>query len=140
MVTLPPPPPQTVSYAQFLYPTNALVRPRVSGLPEGCSANAAMPTLQSRFRGNWHRNLTAPARLNSSVTQEPCGEEVLEYDPSWLSDPQWPCGRHKRVLIFASYVTTVIEYVKPSDLKKNMNEMFKEKFPYIKLTLSKIRR
>lgn len=29
---------------------------------------------------------------------------MTEYDPNLLSDPQWPCGRHKRVLIFASYV------------------------------------
>ncbi|CAL8367176.1 unnamed protein product [Lota lota] len=121
---------KTVSYAQFLYPTNALVRPKSSGLPESF---AAAPTPHSRFRGNGQRNITAPARLNSST------EEMLEYDPGWLSDPQWPCGRHKRVLIFASYVTTVIEYVKPSELKKDMNETFKEKFPHIKLTLSKIR-
>uniref|UniRef100_A0A8C6V806 Cdk5 and Abl enzyme substrate 1 n=1 Tax=Neogobius melanostomus TaxID=47308 RepID=A0A8C6V806_9GOBI len=46
----------------------------------------------------------------------------------------WPCGKHKRVLI-----SLLIEYVKPSDLKKDMNETFKEKFPHIRLTLSKIR-
>ncbi|XP_022043710.1 CDK5 and ABL1 enzyme substrate 2-like isoform X2 [Acanthochromis polyacanthus] len=125
---------KTVSYAQFLYPTNALVRQKSGGAPENCSAQIP----QSRFRGNGQRNFT-PARLNNSVAQDPYIEEVAEYDPNLLSDPQWPCGRHKRVLIFASYVTTVIEYVKPSDLKKDMNETFKEKFPHIKLTLSKIR-
>ncbi|XP_047457894.1 CDK5 and ABL1 enzyme substrate 2-like isoform X2 [Mugil cephalus] len=125
---------KTVSYAQFLYPTNALVRQKSGGAPENCTTQ----TPQSRFRGNGQKNFT-PARLNSGAAQDTCTEEAAEYDPNLLSDPQWPCGRHKRVLIFASYVTTVIEYVKPSDLKKDMNETFKEKFPHIKLTLSKIR-
>ncbi|KAF3697209.1 CDK5 and ABL1 enzyme substrate 2 Interactor with CDK3 2 [Channa argus] len=146
---------KTVSYAQFLYPTNALVRQKSSSGPD----NSTSQTPQSRLRGNGQRNFT-PARQNNTVAQEASIEEASEYDPNLLSDPQWPCGRHKRVLTFASYVvriysvflhaaqlmdesqlftTTVIEYVKPSDLKKDMNETFKEKFPHIKLTLSKIR-
>ncbi|KAM6977577.1 CDK5 and ABL1 enzyme substrate 2-like [Aplochiton taeniatus] len=125
---------KTVSYAQFLYPTNALVRHRSSVVPDNCSSL----TPQSRYRGNLQKNFT-PARLNSTVAQDPSIDDLADYDPNLLSDPQWPCGRHKRVLIFASYVTTIVEYVKPSDLKKDMNETFKEKFPHIKLTLSKIR-
>lgn len=122
---------KTVSYAQFLYPTNALVRQR--SVPETSTAQ----TPQTRFRGNNQKNYTP--RINSSTGPQDTSTEETEYDPNLLSDPQWPCGRHKRVLIFASYVTTVIEYVKPSDLKKDMNETFKEKFPFIKLTFSKIR-
>ncbi|KAG1947568.1 Cyclin N-terminal domain-containing protein [Pimephales promelas] len=92
----------------------------------------------SRNRINGQKSFT-PSRINSTLIQDTGVEELSDYDPNLLSDPQWPCGKHKRVLIFASYVTTVIEYVKPSDLKKDMNETFKEKFPHIKLTLSKIR-
>ncbi|KAK9954090.1 hypothetical protein ABG768_016191 [Culter alburnus] len=125
---------KTVSYARFLLPTNALVRQKSSGPPDISTAQTPM----SRNRINGQKNFT-PSRINSTVIQDTGVEELSDYDPNLLSDPQWPCGKHKRVLIFASYVTTVIEYVKPSDLKKDMNETFKEKFPHIKLTLSKIR-
>ncbi|XP_048033411.1 CDK5 and ABL1 enzyme substrate 2 [Megalobrama amblycephala] len=119
---------RTVSYAQFLYPTNALDRHKPS-------VDLTLPLPYSR---NSIPRSFPPSRLNSTVGLD-LGLEDTEYDPNMLSDPQWPCGKHKRVLIFASYMTTVIEYVKPSDLKKDMNETFKEKFPHIKLTLSKIR-
>ncbi|XP_016428921.1 CDK5 and ABL1 enzyme substrate 2-like isoform X2 [Sinocyclocheilus rhinocerous] len=129
---------KTVSYARFLLPTNALVRQKSSGPPDICTA----PMPVSRNRINGQKNFT-PSRINSAAGQDTSVlhgvDELSDYDPNLLSDPQWPCGKHKRVLIFASYVTTVIEYVKPSDLKKDMNETFKEKFPHIKLTLSKIR-
>uniref|UniRef100_A0A4W6G1D5 Cdk5 and Abl enzyme substrate 2 n=1 Tax=Lates calcarifer TaxID=8187 RepID=A0A4W6G1D5_LATCA len=127
-------PSQSVSYAQFLYPTNALVRQKPS--------SASDLTLQipvSRSTHSMPGRSYPPSRLNSTVGLDLGLDDMGDYDPNLLSDHQWPCGKHKRVLIFASYMTTVIEYVKPSDLKKDMNETFKEKFPHIKLTLSKIR-
>lgn len=70
---------QTVSYAQFLYPTNALVRQKSMSMPENCIAQ----TPQSRYRSNGQKNFT-PARLNNSVAQDTCMSQLL----FWLMNTQ----------------------------------------------------
>lgn len=98
----------------------------------GAAENCVAQTPLARFRTSGQRTFAA-AHLNNAVAQEPCRltgrkhtvssvfsseflklwflsfagvEEVTEYDPNLLSDPQWPCGRHKRVLIFSSYMVS----------------------------------
>ncbi|XP_069607273.1 CDK5 and ABL1 enzyme substrate 2 isoform X1 [Ranitomeya imitator] len=122
---------EVVSYAKFLYPTNALVSQK-----EDFQPSQIRPGTHDTSKRNFSNTRFIPVSSGVDLGIE---SDNIEYNPDILDDPQWPCGKHKRVLIFASYMTTVIEYVKPSDLKKDMNEMFKEKFPHVKLTLSKIR-
>ncbi|XP_011141432.1 CDK5 and ABL1 enzyme substrate 2 isoform X2 [Harpegnathos saltator] len=143
---------QEISYGQLLVPSRQFQRDKKFNPNE----NEAMELMH--FIPNKHHIVqrclsydTATNRAHYITSESPplsfsadskvydWDEQSAQYNPNLLDDPELIAGKHRTLLTFTSYMASVIDYVRPSDLKKELNDKFKEKFPHIQLTLSKLR-
>ncbi|KAI9350035.1 hypothetical protein DFJ73DRAFT_832846 [Zopfochytrium polystomum] len=67
--------------------------------------------------------------------------EYPTYNPYYLDDPELKTGKHRTVINLPCYIGSIIQYSKPADIKKELNEHFRETHPTVDvhLTLSQIR-
>ncbi|KAF9163345.1 CDK5 and ABL1 enzyme substrate 1 [Actinomortierella ambigua] len=80
--------------------------------------------------------------MSQSHALSPDPQEPSDYDPYFLDDPELKTGKNRTVISLACYMGSVIQYTRPSDLKRELNEHFRNQHPNIdpSITLSKIRK
>ena len=61
------------------------------------------------------------------------------YNPNLFDDPDLQSGKFRKVITMRSYRLSVLEYARPSHIKRDLNDQFRERFPHVQLTLSKLR-
>ncbi|KAF9130282.1 CDK5 and ABL1 enzyme substrate 1 [Mortierella sp. GBA39] len=78
----------------------------------------------------------------NALDPEPQESSSASYDPYFLDDPELKTGKNRTVISLACYMGSVIQYTRPSDLKRELNEHFRSRHPTIdpSITLSKIRK
>lgn len=142
---------QEISYGQLLIPSRQFVKEKkVLSNNENDVVDSGFP-VQKHHLVSRYLSYDATSHRNQHVTESPplsltvdskvfdWDEQILQYNPNLLDDPELIAGKHRTLLTFTSYMASVIDYVRPSDLKKELNDKFREKFPHIQLTLSKLR-
>ena len=87
-----------------------------------------------------YRRATICSEMDMHPAGENTGESSLhEVEQVLLDDPELMSGKHRTVLNLPSFIVSIVQYAKPAKVKKDINERFKEEFPAVTITLTKLR-
>ncbi|KAK6178865.1 hypothetical protein SNE40_011355 [Patella caerulea] len=130
---------QDISYCEFLEPSRRkIIIKRVLSESGVLSDNPPLSHGHEYVRSHSHD----PSMQSTNTFSIPVLERVPEegedsYDPNILDDPDLQFDSTKKTI--QSQMSSVISSLKPSYVKKELNEKFRDRFPNIQLTLTKLR-
>ncbi|KAI9105316.1 hypothetical protein DFS34DRAFT_644130 [Phlyctochytrium arcticum] len=80
--------------------------------------------------------------LEPALSLEPKCPDNSVYHPFFLDDPELRTGKHRTVITLPCFMGSIMQYSKPSDIKKELNVHFRDTHPTVDttLTLTQIRR
>ncbi|XP_039764980.1 CDK5 and ABL1 enzyme substrate 2 isoform X2 [Pararge aegeria] len=147
---------QEISYSKLLIPSRVCTREQYKKMYGGDYTDKSSWKIMNRQPHVIARCFSYESSQRATVASSPphssvenksfdwdegtiLSQKYVQYTPNVLDDPELIAGKHRTLLTFTSYMTSIIDYVRPQDLKKELNDKFREKFPHIKLTLSKLR-
>ncbi|GIY95356.1 CDK5 and ABL1 enzyme substrate 1 [Caerostris extrusa] len=131
---------QDISYGELLTPSNTFKKTCHDCLLETDNIFRFPYQISANYSLDHATRINAKVWIKEDFAfSHPWQTCFATYHPNLLDDPELIAGKHSTLLVFPSYITSVIDYVKPSDLKKDLNDKFRERFPHVKLTLSKLR-
>jgi hypothetical protein len=97
----------------------------------------SLDTRRGLIHGSYSELLQRKGESDSDDSEEP------EYNPLFLDDPEMRSSKHRTVIKQAGYIVSCIPFVKPNDMKGELNELFLAKhgdwLESRDMTLSKIR-
>ena len=64
---------------------------------------------------------------------------VETYDPFWLENPERTTNNYKTDIVLPGIIVSFLEYENQESFKKDENDQFKEKWPEVDITLSKMK-
>ncbi|KAG0022008.1 CDK5 and ABL1 enzyme substrate 1 [Entomortierella chlamydospora] len=134
---------ENLSQHAFMFTTKHGSPLMVSSILKYNDDNAPNKRRRRRFDREYLQQITKEALVRKKANSfAPDQEDSSSYDPYYLDDPELKTGKNRTVISLACYMGSVIQYTRPSDLKRELNEHFRSRHPTIdpSITLSKIRK
>eukprot|EP00986_Skeletonema_menzelii_P018064 scaffold24390_cov144-Skeletonema_menzelii.AAC.5 len=89
-------------------------------------------TKKSPNSGNLDSSMSGDSYDSDDDSSESSSEESGTYVCGFIDDPEWVSGRHRHVMVgdknVGPIVSSTIQFVKPSELKRELNNKFRERF------------